>query len=610
MAHLFGSMKMKYRLALICSIPFLVMFYFVGTILWQDYRMIKEMENDLQLIQLYDAGGKILNDVVEERSIALLNQSKVEGFDPDRLQQAINKTDEGFRKFKVLIREYNQISLTDFFSPLFEKFSEVSDFRKQLSAGVLEDSKIKEIYNEFEMKFFTQINEMGRSIYDLEISRTLFGYLAILHEKNAISVERRLMIMAAAKKEKDQNNLLEFTLSVGKQQAFQTIYFENGTDKQDELYRTTVHGDSRTDTNKSFQNALSLYENGMQKRSLTAIWDSQSKRIFDLQSVQNKLLEESKIRGEKLKYAKVIEFFSILILVSMGVVIAAILLGASFKSIVKKLQEEIIILSTAGNEIKTSISEASSGTSETAASVTETTTTVEELKQTAEIAADKAKKVAEVSNDAINILNTGEKNLEKTIEGMLHIQNGMSTISESIIKLSEHSQSIGKIIDSVNELAEQSHLLAVNAAIEAAKAGEQGKGFSVVAQEVRSLAEQSKQATIQVRSILSDIQNATSAAVMATEEGTKAVNNGVEMSNQIGISIQSLSEGINKVSEASSQIALSSEQQLVGVSQVNVAMANIREATEQHVEHMRLIERAIEGMNNVGASLKDLVTKL
>jgi methyl-accepting chemotaxis protein len=108
-----------------------------------------------------------------------------------------------------------------------------------------------------------------------------------------------------------------------------------------------------------------------------------------------------------------------------------------------------------------------------------------------------------------------------SIEGMKKIQTQMESIAESVVKLSEQSQAIGEIIASVNDLAEQSNLLAVNAAIEAAKAGEQGKGFAVVAQEVKSLAEQSKQATSQVRTIFNDIQKATTAAVLATEQGAR-----------------------------------------------------------------------------------------
>src|SRR5439155_7510542 len=106
---------------------------------------------------------------------------------------------------------------------------------------------------------------------------------------------------------------------------------------------------------------------------------------------------------------------------------------------------------------------------------------------------------------------------EPTIEGMESIRQQMSTVAGSILSLSAQGQAIGEIIATVDDLAAQSKLLALNASIEAAKAGDEGKGFAVVAQEVRALAEQSKLATMQVRGILNDIKKARSSAVLATE---------------------------------------------------------------------------------------------
>src|SRR5438128_9984713 len=111
---------------------------------------------------------------------------------------------------------------------------------------------------------------------------------------------------------------------------------------------------------------------------------------------------------------------------------------------------------------------------------------------------------------------------------MARSREQMNSIAQIMVRLSEQNQAIGQIIASVDDLAQQSNLLAVNASIEAAKAGDQGKGFGVVANEVKSLAEQSRQATTRVRNILSDIQKATGAAVMATEQGSKSVESGLQ----------------------------------------------------------------------------------
>jgi methyl-accepting chemotaxis protein len=173
--------------------------------------------------------------------------------------------------------------------------------------------------------------------------------------------------------------------------------------------------------------------------------------------------------------------------------------------------------------------------------------------------------------------------------------------------LSEQSQQIGGIIASVTDVADQSNLLAVNAAIEAAKAGEQGKGFAVVAQEIKNLAQQSKQATIQVRNILTDFQKATSAAVMATEQTSKAVESGVKQSTLAGDAIKKLAESSGKALEAASQIVASSQQQAVGMDQIGLAMQNINQAGTENASSMVQAEKAAKGLNELGQKLKLLV---
>src|SRR5690606_25164132 len=163
-----------------------------------------------------------------------------------------------------------------------------------------------------------------------------------------------------------------------------------------------------------------------------------------------------------------------------------------------------------------STSQVAATASETATAVAETTTTVEEVKQTTQLASQKARHVSDTAQKATGIAQSGLIAVDNTIEGMAKIQEQMELIADTVVKLSEQSAAIGEIVATVTDLAEQSNLLAVNAAIEAARAGEHGKGFAVVAQEVKSLSDQSKQATTQVRSILNDVQKAIGSAVMAT----------------------------------------------------------------------------------------------
>ena len=275
----------------------------------------------------------------------------------------------------------------------------------------------------------------------------------------------------------------------------------------------------------------------------------------------------------------------------------------------REIHEGVGVLASSSSEILATTTQVAAGAAETATAVSETTATVEEVKQTAQVASQKAKYVSESAQKVSQVSQTGRKSVEDAIQGMHRIQEQMESIADSIVRLSEQSQAIGEIIATVNDLAEQSNLLAVNAAIEAARAGEQGKGFAVVAQEVKSLAEQSKQATTQVRTILGDIQKATSAAVLATEQGNKAVEAGVKQAGETGESIRLLAESITEAAAAATQIAASSQQQMVGMDQVALAMENIKQASVQSVAGTKQAEIAAQGLHELGQRLKQVAAQ-
>ena len=203
----------------------------------------------------------------------------------------------------------------------------------------------------------------------------------------------------------------------------------------------------------------------------------------------------------------------------------------------------------------------------------------------------------------------GQNATEESIEGMKDINIQMQAIAESILALSEQSQNISELIESVDSISEQSNLLAVNAAIEAAKAGEYGKGFSVVAQEIRNLSEQSKYATKQVRNILKDVQKATNTAVMTTEKGIKLVEKGVDDVSKAGDAIENLMENVNIAAQSVIQIETSSQQQLIGMDQVALAMEGINEASFQNVESMRQLEDATNNLQEMGQNLKKIIER-
>jgi methyl-accepting chemotaxis protein len=277
-------------------------------------------------------------------------------------------------------------------------------------------------------------------------------------------------------------------------------------------------------------------------------------------------------------------------------------------SLVGNIRQAAENVASASSEIFAATTQHNATASEQAASLNQTTATVDEVRQTAEQATERAQSVAGSAQKSVDISDSGLAAVEQTIEGMTQIKNKVEEIATNIGALSEQTQQIGNIISTVNDIAEQSNLLALNASIEAARAGEQGKGFAVVAAEVRNLAEQSQQATAQVRAILDDIQKATNTVVSVTEEGTKGVVTGMSLANQAGETIRSLAEAINESAQAAEQIVASARQQAAGMDQIAGAMNSINESTSQALASTKQTEQAAQKLTELGGMLKDSVT--
>lgn len=252
-------------------------------------------------------------------------------------------------------------------------------------------------------------------------------------------------------------------------------------------------------------------------------------------------------------------------------------------------------------------SQLSATSSEQAATVSELATTVAELRSSSERTLETANEVIADADHASKASASGLDAVQSTVGAMHEIQEQVDAIAGRIGELGARMNEIGEIIDSVNEIAEQSKLLALNAAIEAARAGAEGRGFAVVATEIRTLAEQSKEATKRVRGLLSQIRQATQAAVTATELGSRKVRTGVELAGRAGDGITTLTDTIRASSESARRIADASKQQDDAVAQIADAMQGIKQGAAQTASALMDAEQAAQALANIATQMDALV---
>ncbi|WP_284317384.1 methyl-accepting chemotaxis protein, partial [Methylobacterium gnaphalii] len=222
----------------------------------------------------------------------------------------------------------------------------------------------------------------------------------------------------------------------------------------------------------------------------------------------------------------------------------------------------------------------------------ETAATVDEITHSGAQISKRATDVIATAQASAQTARQGLRAASDTAKAMELIREQGEAVAGNIVALSEKTQAIGEIITTVNDVSERTHLLSLNAAIEAAAAGESGRSFAIVAAEMKLLADQAKAATVQVRSILSEIQRGINSSVMLTEEAVKRAAAGKTRTDATVRTIEEMATRVEESVQTFQQIVASTNQQQLGIEQVMGALQNIRQASQQTSAGTREVEMA------------------
>jgi len=251
------------------------------------------------------------------------------------------------------------------------------------------------------------------------------------------------------------------------------------------------------------------------------------------------------------------------------------------RSLASQIGAAVHHIQTSSAELQSAANQQATGAKEQASAMSEISTTISELLATSRQIAESARRVSEIADQTASAAKTGDLTVEKGRDSINGIRRQVDVIVHHMLDLGKKSQQIGSVLEIVSELAEQTNILAINATIEAAGAGEAGRRFGVVADEIRKLADRVGGSTKEIRGLIDDVRSAVNTTVMTTETGSKAVEAGAEQFGRVAAAFGQISSQVSTTTEAAKEIELSTKQQATAVEQVNVAITNVSQATKE-----------------------------
>ncbi len=284
-------------------------------------------------------------------------------------------------------------------------------------------------------------------------------------------------------------------------------------------------------------------------------------------------------------------------------------MAESMAGVIGRISESSTLLASASEELSASAGQISAGAGRQSSQTTQVATAMEEMNATVMEVARNSQQVSESAREAQNIAVEGGSVVEQAIKAMQEVSESTALTAGTIKALGKSSEEIGTIVSVINDIADQTNLLALNAAIEAARAGEQGRGFAVVADEVRKLAERTTRATKEISGMINSIQAGTGKAVDAMSEGMEKVDNGVNLANRAGDALKQIVTGVEDVTSRITHIATSAEEQSSTADEIARNMESIADVARSNVTATAEVTGATDEMARLAAELQEIVSR-
>jgi len=334
------------------------------------------------------------------------------------------------------------------------------------------------------------------------------------------------------------------------------------------------------------------------------IMDRIRAKIEEMEEIENQLLDERYETANRASFlVRIVTWGSLVLILIVGIITVVII----NRVVIKPINQITNIIASSTTEIAATIQQQERMASEQANSVSTTTTTMDELSSSSQQCSQQAQATVNAAQMALQVAEKGGFSVAETVEGMTQLKQKVGEIANQIIKFSQQTNQIGTISKMVSDLANQTNMLALNAAVEAVRAGEHGKGFSVVAGEIRKLAEQSRLSAEKINGLVVEIQSLINSTVMVTDEGTKTVNLGMKITENTTQAFRGITDSVSNVAANNQEIYLNTQQQAAAVLQVLEAMNSLELASQETAGGIGQTRVGIEQLKQAALQLKSIV---
>ena len=652
--------QIRHKLMLMVLIPLAGMVFFSLNISYDEYKAYQQNSTLRTLIELTDKASDLVHEFQKERGMtAGFIGSNGRSF-ANELREQRQKADGKLNDYQTFISQFDMSTVEqDVVNKILkieEQLNQLNINRQAVDQLTIKTSAAIGYYTQNNALLLSLIGQLAAQSNNSHMAMMAVAFENFLQSKERAGIERAVLNNTFIRDRFAPGMEAKFNKLVSEQNTYLDVFMEFAPTNQKAFFQKTLSGEALTEVERIRKIARQKAASGgfninagywfkTMTQKINTLKEVEEYIITDIKHYCDELIQTAKnalVLSVALKIIGLILSFGLCLYVMRNIIkpikelhqtieqveldhdlvrrietksedeigkMAAALnrMFGAFQKIISQVNQDTLQVAAASQQL-TSVTERNSGELAQQQCETESlATAMNEMVVTAQNIANHAQQAADSANEANSEAINGKQIVSSTITSIHTLAEEIDSASQAIAKVEQDSMEIGSILDVIRDIAEQTNLLALNAAIEAARAGEQGRGFAVVADEVRTLASRTQESTQDIQAMIEKLQNQTKSAVNIMNQSQKQAEENVTQAEKAGASLETITASVNIINEMNIQIASAAEEQTAVSDEINRNVINIKDAGNQTMSGAQEITSASDTLEQLSHNLSALV---